>query len=878
MGITCNLSDLQNESDVEQKLIAPLLVAAAPEGLGYSTSDFLTKSSIKKIVIDKGAANKKNYFPDYAIIVNGLPSIIIEAKAPTEDLTEAMREARLYATAINALYPHDINPCERIIAINGKEIHFGFWDSPDSNVVDCSSTSSIDGAFADFVDFARKECAARRTSELLRLIKRTTQYYTPLQMMGGKSIAEESVGENSFGSNVSVEFKYLFDPKTSSERQALVQNAYVPSQQRASHVPQIDRLIRASVPAHLVDATLVPDTGNPSALVSTIRQRHRAGELCLLIGSAGSGKSTFTDYVSTLALTNAVSDRTDWLHINLNPAPLTRDEIYSWLTREAWNGIKEIHSGIEFETLEFQEKIYGRQLSEVKKKRASLYPVGSERYADIISAELEKLENDRELTLQLALEHLYRDQGRLLVVVLDNCDKRTKDDQLLMFEVATWLKERFHCMVFLPLRDTTYDTYKDLPPLDTVVKDLVFRIDPPRLEQVIQARLKYASRELAKEHSKFSYSTQNGMRVECAREEVGMYLSALVRSVFQNNRFKAIISGLAGRNIRKGIEILLEICKSGHIPEGEIWKARTIKGTHQFPSHLIMQILLKGKRKYYSDAETHLKNLFQSDEEDKLPDPFTRLAVLTWLNRFKDEYGPNRQKGMHKAGDLLRALQSVGFSAANIWRAVRDLSEADCIASETSPDQIEENDLIGLSLAGMVHLGLVDDAQYLSSISEAVKFRSTQAATEIKNIVCGAGVFRSDSRESTLQISSILTSYLTEYHRDFHPHPEILDTAAVNDYINIQAIAENIARQVQNNRKLSTYRSMTALFPPGTITQGTISSVRGSAVIISLANNVEGFIRAKSISHHQAPVSGVRMNFKIKGWNPEHGRFELIKA
>lgn len=878
MGIACNLTELQNESDVEQKLIAPLLTAAAPQGLGYDASDFLTKSSIKRIVIDKGATNKKTYFPDYAVIANGLPSIIIEAKAPTEGLTEAMREARLYATVINSLYPHDINPCEKIIAINGREIHFGYWDSPETTVVDCNSISLIDDAFAEFVEFSRKERALYRTAELLRLIKKTTQYYTPLQMMGGKGVAEESVGENSFGSNVSVEFKYLFDPKTTIERQALVQNAYVPSQQRASHVPQIDRLIRASVPAHLVDANLVPDTGNPSALISTIRQRHRAGELCLLIGSAGSGKSTFTDYVSTLALTDSVSTRTDWLHLNLNPAPLTRDEIYAWLVREAWEGIKEIHSGTDFETLEFQEKIYGKQLSEVKRKRASMYPVGSERYIDIISAELERLENDKELTLQLALEHLYRDQGRLLVVVLDNCDKRTKDDQLLMFEVATWLKERFHCMVFLPLRDTTYDAYKDLPPLDTVVKDLVFRIDPPRLEQVIQARLNYASRELAKEHSKFSYFTQNGIRVECAREEVGMYLSALVRSVFQNNRFKTIISGLAGRNIRKGIEILLEICKSGHIPEGEIWKARTIKGTHQFPSHLIMQILLKGKRKYYSDSETHLKNLFQSDEEDKLPDPFTRLAALTWLNKFKNEPGPNRQKGMHRTGDLLRDLQSAGFAASNIWRAVRDLSEADCILSETSSDQIDEGDLIGLSLAGTVHLGLVEDAQYLSSISEAVKFRSTQAATEIKNIICGAGVFRAESRESTIQISSILSSYLAEYYRDYHPRPEIVDPATASDYVNIQTIATNIERQAHNNKKLSTYQAMTTLFPVGTIAQGTIASVRGSAVIINLPNNVEGFIRAKSISHHQAPVPGVRMSFKVKGWNPEHSRFELSKA
>lgn len=44
------------------------------------------------------------------------------------------------------------------------------------------------------------------------------------------------------------------------------------------------------------------------------------------------------------------------------------------------------------------------------------------------------------------------------------------------------------------MRDNTYDLYRDEPPLDTVIKDLVFRIDPPDLLKVIQARLDYLVR------------------------------------------------------------------------------------------------------------------------------------------------------------------------------------------------------------------------------------------------------------------------------------------------------------------------------------------------------------------------------------------------
>ena len=47
--------------------------------------------------------------------------------------------------------------------------------------------------------------------------------------------------------------------------------------------------------------------------------------------------------------------------------------------------------------------------------------------------------------------------GRLLVVVLDNCDKRNRDEQLRMFQLAQWAQSQFKCLVVLPLRDVTFD-------------------------------------------------------------------------------------------------------------------------------------------------------------------------------------------------------------------------------------------------------------------------------------------------------------------------------------------------------------------------------------------------------------------------------------
>ena len=105
----CSLEELVTESDVEQKLFWPLLIAGVPNGLGFRSADILTKSNIRRLEIGKGSS-KKLYFPDYLVVLAGLPVAIAEAKAPGQSIQSALTEARLYGGEINALFPSGNQP------------------------------------------------------------------------------------------------------------------------------------------------------------------------------------------------------------------------------------------------------------------------------------------------------------------------------------------------------------------------------------------------------------------------------------------------------------------------------------------------------------------------------------------------------------------------------------------------------------------------------------------------------------------------------------------------------------------------------------------------------------------------------------------------
>lgn len=871
-----------SESDVEQKFIFRFLTMPSPEGLGFKTGDFKTKANIRKIALDKG--NKKQlYFPDYAIIIDGLPLLIIEAKTPGEDLVVALREARLYATEINCSYPRNVNPCERIIATDGVELLAGYWDSDEPIVrLPVSEFSIVSPEFSKLIDFASHAALKKRAQELLAIVRTSARYFKPVHMLGGKTVANETVGDNSFGTNISIEYKYLFNPDSAEDRASIVHNAYVTSKRKQAHVAPIDKLIRAAMPRNVVDAREISDSQRPTEVIEAINNVDRVkNEICLLIGSVGSGKSTFTDYLRLEALPKSVAQSTEWVNLNLNKAPLSRDLIYKWVISQIISGIANNHRDLDFTEIEFLKKIYANQIKAVEKGKASLYPKDSEKYIDAIFNEIDRLQRDEIATLNGIISYLYQNNNKLLVVALDNCDKRNREDQLLMFEVASWLKDTFVCMVFLPLRDTTYDQYHDQPPLDTVIKDLVFRIDPPLLERVIYTRLNYALREIGKQNTRFSYTLPNGMRVDCARSEVGVYLKSIIASLFQDQLFRRIVSGLAGRNIRKGLEILLDFCKSGYIGADQILKIRASDGDYHLPNHLIARILLKGKRKYYSDSDSNIKNLFSSDDGDSLPNPFVRIAVLQWLKNRAREYGPNRTIGFHQVASLVSDLQAAGYSENAIVREVATLSSVECIRSETQTAEISLNDLIAIGPAGHVHLDLLRNANYLSTIAEDVLFRENQVAKQIADNIVGKGKYRTDSRQTVIQNASLLIEYLSSYFEKFAlGDAKVIPTEQLEKLVEIDELQLHVKQLIENDDIMRNVEKLETDYPNGTQVEAQIVSVQDYGVFVEFGLNGSGLVHKSKFNGVLSDTSdtleaGDWVTVEIIKYNAEHRKFDL---
>jgi hypothetical protein len=722
---------MKTESDVEQKFIYKLLTAARPDGLELSSRFIQTKANIRSFSIGKGT-EQKLYYPDYLIVLGGMPIAVIEAKEVGVELTQAFREARLYAGELNGLYNSGIAPAYYVIATNGEELWAGPWDQSTPTLKcrteELAPYSQALGALYEAVGLP----ALERQLQKVRAKIAPLQVWKPRALLGGQAVQDEVMGRNTFGATISSNLAKTFSPTSRADRAKVVKEAYVTSSRRTRYVLPIDNIIRAAAPISHSDAQLIEDTTRPAKLLDKLKDRRDLEhKVLLLVGGAGAGKSTFVDYLQEVALPADLRDQTVWVHLNMNVAPISKNEIYDWLRV---NLIRELAASLpnyDFEELENLRLLYSVEVNRFNKGRGKL--LSGDKYNDALAELLAGLEKDLHATALAYCRFCGGERGKLIILVLDNCDKRLLDEQLLMFEAANWLKQEFKAMVMLPLREETYDNHRDEPPLDTVLKDLVFRIEAPAFHSVLSKRVTLAINELHSGQRTHRYDLSNGMHVDYGAADQAKYLSSIVASLFgEDKTLSRLVLGLSGGNLRRAFEIFLEICNSGHIPESEILKIKSSSGEYQIPLYIILRVLLRQNRRFYDGTKSYIRNIFSTSST---PDPkqyFLQMVILNWLKGRQGELGPTKLIGFFPIRLLIDEVSVVGFEAERVFQEIEALASAHCITTEDfRVDNLTEATLVKLAPAGMVHLDLLSDVNYWAAVAEDIYFSNKSTATVI---------------------------------------------------------------------------------------------------------------------------------------------------
>jgi hypothetical protein len=752
-----------NESDVEQKLIAPLFLGT--DGLQYPSNCVKTKEYLRTYDIGK-RKSKKGFIPDYLIYSRGLPCLVIEAKAPTDDAAEALREAAAYALEINRTFPAEADPIRWVVACNGRELYLAPWNSSADTqrylvsdlVLGSKALQSLKGA----LDYGAIEDHAAVVHRVLT----PGQWFSAIRMAGGTPVQGLTRPMNRFAGDLFPLMNRFLAKDVARDTDEIVTKGYVNTEERTSFERNLETLLRDSGSQRIRPDAVELNTstiGRANGGASFLPTKQAT---TLLIGGVGSGKSIFLDRFKLLHLTD--QDSVLWILVDFNEAPEQPQSYAAWIERAFITSAKAQLSGrgIDLDDVENLRKLFGRRIA---KKRSLLLgdPGGmkDDEFDRHIRLFLEEWSEQPGAMIEGIFDHFAGERQWHLVVVFDNSDKRTSEEQIAVFQNALAFSAQHPCSLVLTMRDETYDIYANAPPLDTVSKHRIFRVTAPRLVDVVKKRLDMMIDCVEAElPSKLSYSLHGGAVVEYNNGELRKYLQKIFNDLLSTDRTaRNFLEAIAGKNIRKALEMFVGILVSPYLAEDHVGFAAS-KSDSKVPEWMVIRALMRGRYSFYSDVrdESYIHNLLQVEERSRSIDNFVIPEVLAILIRDRRRTGELGIEGYRLVGKLVEAPELLDYSEVDIIWALNHSLACGFISAESLYERkVSLESYVKVTASGFYHLKVfARREEYLSNVAMSLWIRDQQSAAQVADSMVVARTGHSDRYRNVSQRFDVLARYL----------------------------------------------------------------------------------------------------------------------
>lgn len=327
----------------------------------------------------------------------------------------------------------------------------------------------------------------------------------------------------------------------------------------------------------------------------------------LLIGSVGSGKSTYLKYFELIKSKELLKEKNaHWIYIDLeeigldgNPREFIYNALKDYLLEDNENNRTDYKSLI--------EPAYAKEIDALFRGPYALLKSNKEKYAEkvqeLISSDYEKVEPYINKVFR------YLSSKQLCVIVIDNVD--LYEDEILekkVFSEAISIAKSIKCSTIVSIRDTTYIKHKNTSIFNAYELKKLW-INPPSFKEVLSKRLIYAQHLLKDRRAEIEI---NG-RIKLKVEDLSVFFQIVQKSVLNENNGK-FLEYMSDRNPRKGINLIQNFLTSGHIQADKAIR-NYIEGeaNFTFPYHEVFKGSILGQWKYYKETRAEAINIYDSN-------------------------------------------------------------------------------------------------------------------------------------------------------------------------------------------------------------------------------------------------------------------------
>jgi hypothetical protein len=430
----------------------------------------------------------------------------------------------------------------------------------------------------------------------------------------------------------------------------------------------------------------------------------------LLLGDVGVGKSEFINNLLYVEAPNVFENAINF-YIDLGTKANLAKSLKDFLLKEISEQLLQNYN-VDIEERNLVRGVYHSDLSRFAK---GIYSDIKENNPNLFKEkELEFLElkiNQYEEHIKQVLQHLAKGRNKQIIMFFDNADQRNDEIQQDAFLISQEIAEHWRPVtIFVSLRPETFYRSLKIGALSGY-HPKAFTIAPPRTDQVVEKRLRFALK-LSSGEIPSRFLSNN---IEINLNKISELIQIFIDSLENNKNIVEFIDNIAGDNIRLALDFVRGFFGSGHVDTEKMLEKYEETGTYYVPIHEFLRAVIYGDTEYYDSDSSPIANLFDISSFDA-KEHFLVPLILGFLNVESNA----TEEGFVDTTLIYEQMQNLSFTPEQIDFAIIRSHKKNLI--ETSARVIPHRDLgmpqaIRITSVGSYHISrLCYQFAYIDSI------------------------------------------------------------------------------------------------------------------------------------------------------------------
>jgi len=460
------------------------------------------------------------------------------------------------------------------------------------------------------------------------------------------------------------------------------------------------------------------------------------GQTIFIVGPTGSGKTTFVDRFFRKTLSDNLRARCVDVRVSCLDLGGSDENAAGWLTGiliqlfeaklfEDGNPTFDDLKGMYFREYERRRRGTGSALYAADKAQ---FQVEFGRFLDTV------VEQDREGYLKRLLADVVRNRGKLPVIVIDNIDESSIEQQTSIFQLSQSLR-RFakHALVVFPITDKTAWRFKRSD-IFGIYRSKSFFLPTPSPRDVFSKRVEYLRnkvRAVGEKQEDGNYFLSRGIKVSI--NNLDGFASALEDIFIDQENTAKTLGELSNYNIRRTLELARRVMTSSVFAVDDL-VASFISGRPISRNYdQTIAALMKGDYENYLPKDEHfIVPLFQVGATFR-QSPLLAARVLAFFEA-TSERGRSVEERHASVDTVIQFFDSIGASESALLYCLDELMQARLIEPFDMTDtQVDSSQNLAITHAGRAHLQLATANRVcLEQMAITTAITSAPAATEIR--------------------------------------------------------------------------------------------------------------------------------------------------